>query len=175
MTYDDTDGEFISDTIQKSNYDIKSNFEKLSARYKENIEFKINESILKEISRKKPSEHVQKQQKTIRFMGSIDRSSVCNIKNMQQLDIILSNILEGLSKIDYYIKETHDYVMALPSSYWEFGSYNKWIRVGSLKNTDEKCFLTWIKFSAQSPQFKFDDISDLYDRWSKFKFNNDEG
>ena len=40
--------------------------------------------------------------------------------------------------------------MVLPKSYYGEGSYNNWIREVALKNTHEKLFLTWMKFSSQS-------------------------
>ena len=78
--------------------------------------------------------------------------------------------------MEYELKETHDFVMILPESYWCSGSYNKWIRVGwALKNTNEKLFLTWVKFCSQSKDFKWTDIDMCIEYWDKFEANNSDG
>ena len=60
--------------------------------------------------------------------------------------------------------------------YYGRNSYNKWIRVGwSLRNQSDRLFLTWVAFSAKSPDFRYSDISDLLDRWSRFDDNNEHG
>ena len=64
--------------------------------------------------------------------------------------------------------------MALPESYYGPGSYNNWIKVGlALKETSEKLFYTWMLFSSQSSQFKYEDIEKFYDTWSRFSSNKD--
>ena len=42
-----------------------------------------------------------------------------------------------------------------------------------IKNTDNRLFLTWIKFSSKSSKFKFSDISSLYDKWQLFEEGED--
>jgi P4 family phage/plasmid primase-like protien len=65
------------------------------------------------------------------------------------------------------LKETHSYVMCLPASYYD--DYDKWIRVGwALKNTDERLFPSWVKFSSQSSKFSFDDVDKLKDQWTSW-------
>ena len=66
--------------------------------------------------------------------------------------------------------------MILPKKYYQPGSYNNWIRVGwALKNTDERLFLTWIKFSSQSSEFNFGQINELHSMWEQFDYNNPDG
>ena len=66
--------------------------------------------------------------------------------------------------------------MILPENYYNDGSYSKWIRVGwALKNTNEKLFLTWMKFSSQSSSFDFRDVSDYYNMWKSFEVKNSDG
>ena len=66
--------------------------------------------------------------------------------------------------------------MILPESYYNSGGYNKWIRVGwALKNTHEKLFLTWIKLSSLSSDFKFSSVSDFYNMWKNFDAKNNDG
>ena len=60
---------------------------------------------------------------------------------MEQLDAIIDEIFRTINErpADYELKETHDFAMILPESYYGEGSYNKWIRVGwALRNTNEK-------------------------------------
>ena len=74
-------------------------------------------------------------------------------------------MMQKLTPQKYIIKETHDFTMCLPETYWGPGSYNNWIKVGwALKNTHKKLLLSWIKFSSQSPDFSYSDISDICDR-----------
>ena len=44
----------------------------------------------------------------------------------------------------------------------------------ALKNTSEKLFLTWIKFSSQSNTFNFNDIADFYNMWKYFEVRNSD-
>ena len=83
----------------------------------------------------------------------------------EQLDEIINELFRDINDrpIDYELKETHDFTMILPETYYGEGSYNKWIRVGwALKNTSEKLFVTWIKMSSQSSTFSFSDIGEYY-------------
>ena len=67
------------------------------------------------------------------------------------------------------INDIHNYTMCLPESYYESGSYTKWIRVGwALKNVDFRMFTVWMKFSCQWSDFSFNDIPDLFEEWKKF-------
>ena len=94
----------------------------------------------------------------------------------KQLDTFIESFLENLSHNDYEIKETHQFTMILPESYYGEGSFNKWIRVGwALKNTHDKLFLTWIKFSSQSSSFDFRDVETYYNMWKLFDYKNSDG
>ena len=94
----------------------------------------------------------------------------------KQLDTLIQAFLENLSHNDYEVKETHLFTMILPESYYGEGSYSKWIRVGwALKNTNEKLFLTWMKFSSQSSDFNYSDISKYYNMWKSFNKKNEDG
>ena len=96
-----------------------------------------------------------------------------DIENEEQLDEAIDILMQNLTPQKYIIKETHDFTMCLPKSYWGIGSYNKWIKVcWALKNTHKKLLLTWIKFSSQSPDFSYSDIPDLCDRWDKIYYND---
>ena len=68
---------------------------------------------------------------------------------------------------DGWVKEIHQFALILPVQYYGPGSYTKWIRVGwALKNTDNKLFITWLALSCKSPDFKWRDVPELYERWN---------
>ena len=99
--------------------------------------------------------------------------SIEHIENVDDLDILIDNMLE---EDNTEINDIHNYTMCLPESYYESGSYTKWIRVGwALKNTDEKLFITWVKFSSQSSDFDFTDIESLQEQWDNFQVDNEDG
>ena len=111
---------------------------------------------------------------------------VTDIDSMEVLDEMISDLIDDVGQSDYKLKETHQFTMCLPSSYYGPGSYNKWIRVGwALANTDSRLFLTWLKFSAQDGcrntlrgargKFDWTQVGELYDMWLKFDSNNPEG
>ena len=79
------------------------------------------------------------------------KTNINEISNEDDLDYALNDILNSLKPADYYIREAHNYAMILPEKYYGHGSYDKWIRVGwALKNTDNRLFLSWMKFSSMS-------------------------
>ncbi len=99
-----------------------------------------------------------------------------DIENEEQLDEAIEILMQKLTPQKYIIKETHDFTMCLPKTYWGPGSYNNWVKVGwALKNTHKKLLLSWIKFSSQSPDFSYSDISDLCERWEKFHYSDITG
>ena len=103
-------------------------------------------------------------------------SDFSKINNQETLDELVEKFIEEIAIAEYEIKETHQFTMALPKCYYDEGSYNNWIRVGwALKNTHEKLFLTWMKFSSQSKTFSFSDIPNYYSMWKSFNFKNQDG
>jgi P4 family phage/plasmid primase-like protien len=89
---------------------------------------------------------------------------------------LIECFIDEISCTEYEIKETHQFTMILPENYYACGSYNKWIRVGwALKNTHEKLFLTWIKFSSQDSSFKFSEVQNMHAMWKNFDVKNNDG
>jgi P4 family phage/plasmid primase-like protien len=108
------------------------------------------------------------------------------IANEETLDRLIEELLESLSPAEYKIKETHQFTMSLPESYYGPGSYTKWIRVGwALANTNDRLFLTWLKFSSQpncrnslrgkNNKFDWSLVPELYEMWKGFEFENQDG
>ncbi len=94
-----------------------------------------------------------------------------DITNEEQLDAQLKILLDNPDKNDYHLKETHDFTMILGERY--FNPYEAWIKVGwALHNTDHRLFLSWVKFSAQSEKFNYNDIGEMYSTWNEMR---DEG
>ena len=97
------------------------------------------------------------------------------IKNIKELNKLVEVFMKNLTNNDYEVKETHQFTMILPETYYGEGSYNKWIRVEwALKNTNEKIFLTWIKLSSQSKSFNFSEIPEYYNMWKAFENRNSD-
>lgn len=184
------DGEFSierNDTYDAKNID---NFKKMSAQYTGHSEFPIKDAVAEKISGYDNSSKKKERKKTklkVKYATSVITASMLGeIKDEQELDGMIAKIMESLSCSEYYIKETHEFSMILPEDYYGPGSYSKWIRVGwALKNTDERMFLTWVKFSAQencrkslrgnNDKFDFDSIPYLYELWNGFSKTNEAG
>tara|TARA_X000000368_G_scaffold290909_1_gene231192 strand:- start:5445 stop:8189 length:2745 start_codon:yes stop_codon:yes gene_type:complete len=101
-----------------------------------------------------------------------------DIDNEDKLNMALERLhdIGNSNPYGYKLKELHDYAMILPKKYWGAGSYDKWIRVGwALRNTDYKLYVTWLKFSTKSDEFKWDNVRDLWERWNNFNSDNDDG
>lgn len=99
------------------------------------------------------------------------------IRNTDDLLVATTAFLDSIATAEYILlRETYDYVMALPPIFYESGSYNRWIRVGwALRNTDDRLFIAWVAMSAKAAKFSFSSISDLYDQWLKFDVHNKDG
>ena len=98
------------------------------------------------------------------------------------------NVLQADKPLDYRVKETHGYALALPQKYYGPGSYNNWIRVGwALANTESsgKMFLSWVALSSKDGcrmtlrgsdgKFDWNNIPELWRMWNGFDRDNPEG
>ena len=176
------EGEMDIYEIKKEDFDITKHFKKLTARNVENSNFEIQESMVNQYNSlkqtmksksKSKKKLVIKSHKGGGFGGEIDFQ---NISNQAELDDIIENTIVNIDSLQYEIKETHLYTMALPKQYWGENSFNKWIRVGwALRNTSFKLFPTWVKFSSQWENFSFSDVPDLFTRWCNFDSANPDG
>jgi P4 family phage/plasmid primase-like protien len=179
--YDGEQNELTSTGVAVKNNQqiIKDHFPKMSARYADHPvylyknEFSAQIAKMNEDTRNAPPSHRLIQPGEI-FERNTD---ILCIQNREQLDELLQNFLNNISSSDYILlRETYEYVMILPSSFYEAGSYSKWMGVGwALRNTDDRLFIVWVAFSAQSASFDFGTIPDLYDRWQRFDLKNPDG
>lgn len=141
--------------------------DKYKSDIEKEMEFLKSKSKTRDIEKKKKTSNIN--------LSLIDYGKISSI---QQIDEIIEELFHDINDrpIDYELKETHDFTMILPETYYGEGSYNKWIRVGwALKNTSDKLFVTWIKMSSKSKTFSFRDVNDYYTMWKKFESNNPNG
>ena len=168
--------------IAISKINIQDHLHMMSARYDGHQKFELNQNseLIKKIEYEKQQLNVKERKATINVVSpKLDTNmyDFGKINNVNTLDCLIASFLEEVAASDYEIKETHEFTMILPKSYYAPGSYNKWIRVGwALKNTHEKLFLTWLKFSSQCNTFKFtqQEVSSLYVLWKLFDVKNSD-
>ena len=179
FTYNEDEDEWNLKDVNIEKINMKEELPKMSARYRMNPSFKIkNEKILKEIEKEKVNiTYKDKKSKTVMDTKiEINVYDFSKITSMEVLDSLLESYINNENITDYELKELHQFVMILPENYYGDGSYTKWIRVGwALKNTNEKLFLTWMKFSSQSKEFDFSDIPKYYSMWKGFDIKNADG
>ena len=177
--YNDNDNDW---SIKENNVDLlnmREHIKLMSARYKDHKRYDLlnNEYLLEAINNEKLLIN-NKTTKTINLNSKliVDDYDLSQIKNVNELDSLIEILFNELSTNDYELKELHEFTLILPENYYNEGSYNKWIRVGwALKNTNEKLFLTWMKFSSQSSSFNYNDISTYYNMWKSFNKKNEDG
>jgi P4 family phage/plasmid primase-like protien len=102
------------------------------------------------------------------------------VSSKEEIRALTEEFLEELVKdketVGFDMREMYELIMSLPESYYGSGSYTNWIRVGwVLRNEDDRLFIVWVAFSAQSSSFQCSDIMDLYDRWQGFQNQKQEG
>lgn len=163
---------------------------KLSARYTEHPSFPLKGGdVLTEFETAKLSLHqntstskktdAPKHKIKIKHSANTKTAAYADIENEAMLDNMLETMFEDIGPIDYRLKETHDYTLSLPATYFGPGSYTKWIRVGmALHSTKAELFLTWLKFSCQencrdtlkgaNGKFDWRNVPELYETWNKF-------
>jgi P4 family phage/plasmid primase-like protien len=181
LTYDNDEEIWNFKEFNISKISIKEHLPLMSARYNnhQSFELKNNDTILSKIETEKKELHNREHKAKVNVVSSkinLDMYDFSKIDNSATLDNLIECFIEEIACTEYEVKETHQFTMILPESYYNSGGYNKWIRVGwALKNTHEKLFLTWIKLSSLSPSFSFSDVSRFYDMWKKFDAKNNDG
>ena len=184
-TLDPTDNEF---QFEKKYLTIDSPeiLEKISVQSKDFLEFDISPNISKEYDALRKEHGAKKKfsasSAKVSFIQKSTNWNIDNIKDEKTLDEAIEVLHESTKENidDYYIKEVHAYAMILGKKYWGPGSYDYWIRLGmALKNADRenksRFLLTWIKISSKSPEFSFDSIGEMIERWCAFIYNPADG
>ena len=184
--YDPVDGEFQTkcDRVLGNAVAEKAVFELLSARCSIHPTFFHTGAFISKLENIPDDMRRGRASSPIRMRGgaavatySVNNLALLQIRNMDDLVAATTAFLDNISSADYIVlRETYDYVMALPPIFYESGSYNRWIRVGwALRNTDDRLFIAWIAMSAKASGFSFSCLSDLYDQWIKFDIQNKDG
>lgn len=153
---------------------IKQHLPKLSARCSTHSSFFYTASFLNEINAMGDLP-VQNRRATRSIAGNnvSPNVSVLSIRNADDLVNATTAFLESITESDYELRETWEYTMVLPPSYYQAGSYTKWIRVGwALRNIDDRLFILWVAFSAKADRFDYSEIPQMYDMWLKFDMRN---
>jgi P4 family phage/plasmid primase-like protien len=194
VKWDSDSSEFLFPEISLGNFDIIKNIHKLSIRYKNHPALFIRNSFITEYEQYKITNNIDVnnvRNKSSQALTTIVRNAnldiynddflnpvnIARIKSKEELDKFVNNFLDSIQISDYNLRETHDYTMILPETYYGASSYDKWIRVGwVLRNTDNRLLITWIAFSAKSPLFHYQsDIPELCDKWHNFDLRKHNG
>jgi P4 family phage/plasmid primase-like protien len=195
VKWDSSTSEFLYPEIPLSSFDVVKNINKLSVRYKHHSSLFITNKFIQEYENYKTVNHLDSNgvlnTRSSQALTTIARSAhldiynddflnpenIARIKTKEELDKYVNNFLDSIQVSDYILRETHEYTMILPQTYYGSGSYDKWIRVGwVLRNTDNRLLITWVAFSAQSPTFHYaSDIPDLCERWRNFDLRRHDG
>lgn len=164
---------------------VKTHFANLSARCATHPQYLYSSgfmAILEEYKRVEGERTASSYQSNggahrVRYADYLQNSDVVNATSHEELDALLQRFLDSIEPHEYILlRETYEYVMSLPSEFYENGSYSKWIRVGwALRNTDDRLFIVWVVFSAQMQSFMFSYISELHDKWQGFDLKNPQG
>lgn len=158
-------------TIEQIDFDAdyeKAHFKCFTARNDDLVVMPLNPKVRTEYDRIKQLREEGKSRKSVKLISDYQKP-YDEIANEDMLDHYIADNITKCLFDEQHIKDAHSYTMALDESFYGPGSYNKWIKVGMcLKNTSEKLFITWVKFSAQSADFQWCDVPGLYKRWNSF-------
>jgi P4 family phage/plasmid primase-like protien len=183
IQYDESDGELMSPTIPLSTFDIGKNICKLSVRYKDHPSLFMKSDFVSVYEEYNRVNRVGGRNSTAvvatagnaivnesQMIDFSDKTGVLNIvmriRNADELEKIINMFKDWITPQEYGLRETYDFAMILPPSYYEAGSYSKWIRVcWALKNISTKLLPVWIAFSARASGFQYSSIPDLCERW----------
>ena len=181
ITYDKSTDywDIKEETLSKIN--ILDHLKLMSARYDNHQEFTLNSQYIEQFNIEKQNLNIKETKESklkakIVHKENLDTFDYSKIKDKKKLNELIEQLFDNIRPIDYELKETHDFTLILPESYYGESSYNKWIRVGwALKNTDVKLFLTWIKLSSKYSNFSYSEVPRYYDMWKSFEQNNSDG
>ena len=176
LLYNDSDWSIQENDINA--FDTKKYLHKMSARCNSHPKFSLKDKHIEEftIASKSLGRHNKHTLVVKKPNVNVESVPFDKINSAEILDGMIATWLDNISTTDYKLKETHQYTLALPESYYGAGSYNKWLRVGwALANINKKMFLTWVKFSSQSKEFDWNDVSNMFDMWNGFDTNNPDG
>ena len=158
MCQKDDDSEYVLHCSNVASFDLRKELQKLSIQYTD-----YETPVIKEAFQPEYNQFKKVPRKKLRIV-STDNNSYTDITCESSLIRAVDNLLGNKTLSDYKLHETHAYTMVLPAKYYD--EHDLWLKVGwALKNTDVKLFVTWIKFSSQSPKFVFSDVPRYFGMW----------
>ncbi len=185
--YDPHDGEFTLEQRKVSDFNMKTDFAKLSIQYEGHPRFEMNPKMVDAYNKRlqtKQSKIKKPPSKTKMVLITEDGThpsednllSIADIHDQESLDKAVTQMLQSLLSNEHDIEETHKYTQALPPRYYEPGSHalNRQVAF-ALKNTNDKLFLSWVKLRSKASDFDYGSILELYEEWQKFRTSNTEG
>jgi P4 family phage/plasmid primase-like protien len=167
----ENDIELIDKDIKKEkNVDL---IKKLLIRNSNYEEIEIKEGFKKECSsnnRKRVNNNIGNSTNTIQGT-SIIANSFKNIKTEKDCDLTIELLLEENRLHSEKFKEINTYLMECLGED-HYNPHHEWIRVmWALKNTDYLLYPFFLKWSAQSNKFSWDDYEENFKRWNSGKQN----
>ena len=184
VEYDEADGEFMVNEKKVADFDLKSNFKRLSVQYDGNPSFEMNEKAKILYNKEKTSSPTKLKKPVNRSRVNLvieddesdDYVSITEINNKEMLLKAVQQMLKSLSPQEYYVKETHEYAQILPEKYYEPGSHllNRQVAF-ALKHTDDRLFLSWVMLRSKASDFDYNTIPSLYHDWKKYFNVSKEG
>ena len=189
LTY--SDEEWSIEEMDMDSFNTERYLPKLSAQYNKHPKLNMLEDVeeefteaCKSLGKKGTAKPIVAQKDMPRLKSGLHScASYFSIRDQATLDGMIDEMFEDIDTCEYKLKETHQYTMTLPESYYGPGSYTKWMRVGwALASTSPKMFLTWLKFSSQDNcrntlrgsdgKFDWSMVPELFNTWKSFDFGN---
>lgn len=173
--YDVSDSEFrirVSNVLERP-VSIKEHLPKLSARCSTHPSFFYTATFLNEINAMGDLPVQNRRVRQIHNTNASPNVAVLSVRNADDLLNATTAFLDSITDSEHEIRETWEYTMVLPATYYQSGSYTKWIRVGwALRNIDDRLFILWVAMSAKADRFDYGEIPQMYDMWLKFDMRN---
>lgn len=187
--YNENGGIEFQNSQSPESYENEKNIYKLSIRYPDHIQLLMTDETIDKLRNFQQHQPITINNKgegggngNIRYEledenTTLSISEILSIRSKEELDICISKFLESLDLKEYNLRDAFEYTMILPKSYYNEGSFSKWIRVGwALKNIRYKLFIVWLAFSSKSSTFCWaTDVELLYEKWKNFDYKNGKG
>jgi len=186
MTYDEDDGEFQCDSLNVNEYMKNFNMYELSVRNTQLPSFPMKSAFIstyeqltqtnnRTVTTNALTNNAVQYSNVSGSYFSFNVNELLTIKTVQQMNTMFEQYMAYIHSIgkNYELVDIVHFTMALPSTYYDIGSYEKWFRVCcALKNScpDDNVYLflpLWLKFSSQSSRFDYGTISDLISKWEQ--------
>ncbi len=189
-SYDESDREFILTHNDISEFDVASDFIKLSAQCTAHTKCEIHPNIMQTYNnfkqknggaRKSVRRNHRGPANLIIYDDEDDRAEdyipMDKITNREMLDKAMNaNVLNHLRSDEYDIREVHEYTQILPAKYYEAGSHTLNRQVAfALKHTDDRLFLSWVMLRSKADDFDYSTIPSLFHDWRKYFNSNKSG